>query len=604
MKKLLATMLASSLALSMVACSSDSSGGTQAGGTSSNNNSSGTAPTITIAGYATVETDMNILADQLKKAGFGVNLNVQPDYSSFTALQATGEWDIAMGGWTTVTGNPDYAVRDIFMSDAAYNRQYLSDSNVDALIEQAATETPEQYVATYTELENILVNEQAYIIPMYSSLRMQGVNTELMTPDMRQPKSRSSVWEQYEYIDSSLNETRPFVMTQYLTSLTSLDPIQANDGSINQLSSNINSRIISLSDEDVVEVDGSLSYSYAIAEGNMAYYFLLRDDVNFTKVEGDTAVDTGVRVGAEDVVFSLERAKDQNSVALHQTYVLHSHMDEISIVTDLDELNTILDSDTGATIFETLSNGISNDLATLTADKTEANNKSGTYQVVKVTTPYAFPQVLNYLAHQSAGILSAEQVTMMNSQFDVASYNAATDVCYGDSNAIKNSDNHLWMSGPYALVSYDDYQINFQKNPGYMVGTENEPRIKDIQIKFIADPTSALSAFRSGEVDLLTITNPTHAITIENDANHLAVMKRSSNAVSYASFNLSDSSVFSDVDLRKSALYAIDQQAFIAVNSDLVNNAFSTVSTLIDTGNVHVYDADLSAKHLEAYLAK
>ncbi|ONI37941.1 hypothetical protein AN396_11950 [Candidatus Epulonipiscium fishelsonii] len=596
MKRLLRAFILSSMSLSLVAC-----GGTDS--EKAEGKGDVTLETIKVLGMSANEMDLNILADQLTKANFDVDVNMQPDYSSYSAAVDAGDWDLALTGWTTVTGNPDYAVRDIFGTAGAYNNQNLSDPKVDELIEKASTETSEKYITTYKELENVLVNENAYMLPLYSSLRMQAVNTDLMEPTMRQPKSRSAVWESWTYKDASLNATRPFIMTQTSSILTSLDPIQANDGSINQLSSNMNIRIINLTDEDEIEADGSLSYNYAIAEGNSEYYFLLRDNVNFSKIEDKKAVDTGVKVGAEDVVFTLNRAKDQNSVPLHKTYGLHSHMEEISIVTDIEELNTIKESNTGVPIMEMLMNGMETPITSLTADKTQADNANGVYQVVKIKTIKPFPQVLNYLAHQSAGILNAEQVTSINSKFDVATYDATKDVCYGDFNAIKSGDNHLWMSGPYALTYVDDYEVAFQKNPGYMVGTEYEPKIKDIVVKFIKDNVSATSAFRSGEVDFLPAVDVTQ-VEILDAEEKFEVMKRSSNGVSYAVFNLAEGNKFTDLDLRKAVLYAVDQQPFIAVKNNLVNPAFSTISTLIDTGNVHVGDPAKSAEYLAAYQAK
>ena len=103
-------------------------------------------------------------------------------------------------------------------------------------------------------------------------------------------------------------------------------------------------------------------------------------------------VATGVRVGAEDVQFSLTRAADQKSVALHKTYNLHNHMKEISILEDLDELKNVKDSDSGKPIIETLSAGLDKEVTALTADKTKADNANGVYQVVKVTTNEPFPQ--------------------------------------------------------------------------------------------------------------------------------------------------------------------------------------------------------------------
>ena len=60
---------------------------------------------------------MNIVRDQLIKNGFDVKLNIQPDYGSFKAQRDAGNYDIALSSWTTVTGNPDYAVRSLFKSD-------------------------------------------------------------------------------------------------------------------------------------------------------------------------------------------------------------------------------------------------------------------------------------------------------------------------------------------------------------------------------------------------------------------------------------------------------------------------------------------------------
>ena len=57
----------------------------------------------------------------------------------------------------------------------------------------------------------------------------------------------------------------------------------------------------------------------------------------------------------------------------------------------------------------------------VTADA-DVNNAAGKYQVVKVETTTAFPQVLYYLAHQSAGIINKEQAEEYNSKFTVEEY--------------------------------------------------------------------------------------------------------------------------------------------------------------------------------------
>src|SRR5690606_8077823 len=124
-------------------------------------------------------------------------------------------------------------------------------------------------------------------------------------------------------------------------------------------------RLVNLTDDDQVVSDGSLSYNYAIGEGNSDYYFILRDDINFAKVEDGTAVDTGERVGADDVVFSLNRAKDGESVPDHRTYSLHESMKDIEIVTNLAELEDTKLSGGEGSVLDALGEGLKADITEL-----------------------------------------------------------------------------------------------------------------------------------------------------------------------------------------------------------------------------------------------
>ena len=596
MKKFTAGLLCLAMICSMTACNARKSNTTN-----SATDSNAQKEKIRLLGYSYYESTMNILRDQLTKAGFEVEVNLQPDYSSMVTARDTGEWDIVMSGWTTVTGNPDYAVRDIYASYGEYNSGGINDSKIDELIDKAAKETPAEYVETYKELEDYLVTENAYTLPLYATKGIRAINNTVVDEStVHNPQSRSAFWEKYSYVDASQNETRPLVLTQMMGELTSLDPIQANDGSINQLSANINVRIVNMTDDDQIVPDGSLSRNIAIGEGNNEFYFILRDDVFFSKVEDGHAVNTGVRVGAEDVEFSLERAADKNSVASHKTYNLHNHMSDVSIVTDIEELKGVNDSDTGKPVFETLSANLPSEIKTLTADKTQVDNANGVYQVVKISTEEAFPQVLYYLAHQSAGILNKEVVTEMNSKFDVATYDPTKDVCYGDSAAIKSGNNYLWMSGPYALVSYDDYQVSFEKNPGYMAGTENEAKISNVTIKFIKDTSSAASEFRSGGIDIMDSVATNDVATLEENKD-FTVFKYVRHATTFCEFNMKNGNKFENIDLRKAVLYAINQEEYIAYNNGLVGPLYSSFSTLIDTGNKLEFNAEKSAEHLAAY---
>lgn len=562
--------------------------------------STGEKPVIEILSMSSSETDVNIARDQLVKNGFDVKLNLQPDYGSFTAQKDAGNFDVAVSSWTTVTGNPDYAVRSLFKTDG--DNSIMADEEIDELIDLASTQTPDEYADTYKELEQLLVLDRAYIAPLYSSYKTQAINKDILKEDsVRLSKSRALAWEPIDFVDESKRETEPLIVSQAISSLTSLDPIKGNDGSINQLNTNMYVRLVNLTDDDEITAEGSLSHNYAMAEGNSDYYFLLRDDINFAAIENETAVDTGERVGADDVMFSLDRASNPDSVPDHRTYSLHEHIDSSEVVTDLAELDVATATGDG-TVLEALEADLETGISELVETKTDADNAAGKYQVVKMTTTEPFPQVLNYLAHQSAGIVSKKQVESINT-YDVASFDVNTDIPYGDQNTVTEGEsynNHLYASGPYILSKKNDYEATFLKNPAYMPETDNAANISNVTVRFIADPDSTLSALRNSEIHLYYGVPETKYDVVEEDAK-LSLQSMESNAVSYMLFNTKDREVAESEDLRKAVLYSINQDEFINYYQGNKIKAVSTVSPLVDTGNELIADADKVKEYLSNY---
>src|SRR5699024_888062 len=210
--------------------------------------------------------------------------------------------------------------------------------------------------------------------------------------------------------------------------------------------------------------------------------------------------------------------------------------------------------------------GLDANIAELTTDKTAADNSAGVYQVVKVTTQDPFPQVLNYLAHQSAGIVSKEQVESINT-FAVEDYDVNTDIAYGDQRTVTEGSEHentIYASGPYILISKNDYEAQFLKNPGYMPSTDYEPRINEVIVKFIQDSESALSALRNSEIHILNGVAE-NRYDIVRDDDKLTLQQNESNAVSYLNFNMKgDREVTTNIALRQAVLYSINQDEFIS----------------------------------------
>ncbi|WP_035298986.1 ABC transporter substrate-binding protein [Brevibacillus thermoruber] len=587
MKKRSLFGLGLAIMLTMSACSVQTENDVAGNSTNPSANTTGNPSGITIEllAQSTSESDINIIRDQLAKNGFTVKLNIQPDYGSFKAQQDAGNFDIALSSWTTVTGNPDYAVRSLFKTGGDYS--ILSDPEIDKLIDEAATQTPEQFVETYKKFEQRLVTDKAYIAPLYNSLKSQAFNKEVVDEkSIRLSKSRSLPWEELDFVDKTKRDSTPLVLQQSSSTLTSLDPIKGNDGSINMINTNMYVRLVNLTDDDVITSKGSLSLNHSIAEGNSEYYFILRDDIRFAKVENKVAVDSGERVGAEDVVFSLLRAKDKNSVPDHRTYTLHEHIKNVEIVTDLKALEAVKAAGGSETVKEALEKGLKTKISALVADKNQANNKAGKYQVVKLTTTEPFPQVLNYLAHQSAGIVSKKQVEKINT-YDVATFDKNKDIPYGDQNTVTEGDkynNTLYASGPYILAYKNDYEAVFYKNPGYMKGTEHEPRIAKIIVRFIKDADSALSALRSGEIHVYYSVPETKYDIVKGDSK-LKLQTIPSNGVTYLLFNTKNREVAKSEDLRKAVLYSINQDEILQFYNNNKIKAFSTLSPLVKTGN-------------------
>lgn len=595
MKKFIALLFVAVLALAgCVQTKTDVKGG-------DTNTSSGEKVTIEVLGMASGEQDLNILRDQLTKNGFDVKLNIQPDYGSFSAQKEAGNYDVALSSWTTVTGNPDYAVRGLFKTGGDYS--VVSDSKLDELIDKASTLTGDEAKEAYKELEELLVFDQAYIAPLYISNKAQGIYSKAVNPDtVRLSKSRAQTWETISFNDESLNATETLVLHQAISSLTSLDPVKGNDGSINTLNTNMYVRLVNLTDEDEVVSDGSLSYNHVIADGNSEYYFILRDDINFAAVENGTAVDTGELVSAEDVVFSLNRAKDQNAVPDHRTYSIHENIETVEVVSDITELENAKVAGSDESVLDALSKDLPSAVTEVVASEDQVDNAAGKYQVVKITTPTPFPQVLNYLAHQSGGIVSEKQVTSINT-YDVANYDPNTDIAYGDQATVTEGgsyNNHLYASGPYILVQKNDYEAKFVKNPAYRVGTEYEPKVTNISVRFISDNDAALSALRNGEIHVLQSVPETKMDIVKSDEN-LTLKQADSNAVSYLQFNTSGREVSNSADLRKAVLYSINQEEFITYYQGNKKPAVSTVSPLVDTGLKLEADSSKVSEFLKAY---
>lgn len=130
-------------------------------------NVKGTKPTIRFLGQASYQNDMNIVKQQLERAGFNVKMNVQPDYGSYRTQRQAGNYDIQIDDWTTVFGDPNYAMNAIFSSTGS--NSLIKDPKIDALINKASKENTSEAKNTYKKLEDKVIFDEGFMAPLYGS---------------------------------------------------------------------------------------------------------------------------------------------------------------------------------------------------------------------------------------------------------------------------------------------------------------------------------------------------------------------------------------------------------------------------------------------------
>lgn len=362
-------------------------------------------------------------------------------------------------------------------------------------------------------------------------------------------------------------------------------------------------RLLNLADDDTLTTKSSLTRGYTLAENGTDFYFLLRDDVHFCKVENMHAVDTGEIVSAEDVVYSVERMMDKNAAPDNVNYGNFETVDSVAAITDLESLKGIQTKD-GGSVYDELQKSAPSDITALTDKATDVNNASGTYQVIRLSTKYVFPQALNAFAHNAGGIVSKKQIEAVNKKFltDPASYDVKTDMLYGDQMWYTEGaayDNNMVCSGPYIPIKRTDYGMTFEANPYYMP-TEDKytPKIKTIEVKFISDMENAFAALRAGEIHALYCM-PAEKIALANKEANLMTKEVASNAYNYCAFNFKG--IFSDVNLRKAAQFAVNQEQISAVFDNRLIPTYSPLTPVLGTGKTIVADAEKSAAYLNAW---
>lgn len=524
-----------------------------------NNSDASVIPTtpVRLLYTSSLEKIANIVRDQLTKAGFQVEMNAQTDNASYKEQKKAGNYDIAIDNHSSPTGNPDFCVRPIAYTGGSLNLNGYSDAEVDAMIDEASAMPLGSYWSAYEAINEQVTDELAWFTPLYAEFKARACVDAIFDVNTL---SWLSTYGSFTYNDASLNDTRTLKLGTTNFTFTTFDPIRADDASIGSFAMNSYIRLVDQDSNYNPVTEGSLSRSIATSEDATQFYFLLRDDCFFTRLNADTTLQpTSVMVSGEDVVYSLNRARDKDSIPLHQTYSNFEKITEVTLITDLSELDG--QTNEGTTILDALNAGLSTPISELVATRGEVDNDAGRYQLVRLTTSDPFPQILAYLSNHSGGIVDSEWVESINSQVDFANYDASKDTLYGDFTGVQKANyaNTISASGRYVLRYIDDYGAVLEKNPGYC--TDDDPtgaaKIKSVNVVFLANADSALSALRSGDIDVNWSVATTKFDTVRSDSN-LALGKFLGQRFWYLSYNIDSASVCSDLAVRKAIAGSIN----------------------------------------------
>ncbi|MBN1367603.1 MAG: ABC transporter substrate-binding protein, partial [Dehalococcoidales bacterium] len=112
-------------------------------------------------------------------------------------------------------------------------------------------------------------------------------------------------------------------------------------------------------------------------------------------------------------------------------------------------------------------------------------------------------------------------------------------------------------TGPFKFVVWDpDVIIKYEKFDGYWQA--GKPYLDGIQLKFIKDVTTMELSFRSGELDLITMTSGLLLQKLKNDGYSVNSSALAAMINSFAFSSANPDSPWSDLKVRQAACYAVD----------------------------------------------
>lgn len=149
---------------------------------------------------------------------------------------------------------------------------------------------------------------------------------------------------------------------------------------------------------------------------------------------------------------------------------------------------------------------------------------------------------------------------------------------FGDVSKYGTEAETILGNGPFMVEEWNhDESIVLKKNDAYW--NSDKISLEEIEFKMIKDNTAAINSFKSGEIDMVEVTD--HLLANELKNSNSRVETYNAGIVQYITMNNEDP-VLCNVNIRKSLSYALDRKTLVEkVVNDGSKEAFGFVSPIV-----------------------
>ncbi len=180
------------------------------------------------------------------------------------------------------------------------------------------------------------------------------------------------------------------------------------------------------------------------------------------------------------------------------------------------------------------------------------------------------------------------------------------DEAYAEMGNAMFSEQKLVGSGAWQFVEWVDGQyVRFKKNPNFWDKASYDPYYEEAYLRFITEPSSAISAQLSGQVNAYMLV-PSDMLLMYGNNPKIEIQDVETGTMLYLQFQCKEESVFNDVNVRKAFSMAIDRDTIATAlmgNSKVPIGIATNVSMGYDpefTSETYTYNPEKAKELLAA----